>query len=226
MRFIYFFKKIFFFFFFLLWLVEINLRWNVAPGRFPRATATRRAPTPNQNNKTVSIKSHRRNGPGYKERPAGLLRNCFVLFFLKVLGSLLRLGPKSGGKYCRAQQESGVASPPACLGFCFQRPTASPGKTAFLSFPPKVSFFFGGGRDCEVKTILSEISLLCYPGTVWQAVQGTVRSVFCYLSVAMTYVLKWKCFLFFFIIIIFFLAEGCFSCVVMPVLFKKRVPCV
>lgn len=126
--------------------MEINLRWNVAPSSF-LCEATRlgeeKAPT-------QKIPPPKR--PLLQREASGCCK-CF----LKVFGSLLRLGPKSGGKYCRDQQESGVASLPAWMRFCFQCRTASPGRLAFLT-PPEV---LGPRGEHEVKNILGEILPCC-----------------------------------------------------------------
>lgn len=75
----------------------INLRWNVSLSSFP-CQATRdgeveEAPTP-QNPPTKAAAATKTGRRGLR------------VFFLKVFGSVLRVGPESGGKYCRDQQES------------------------------------------------------------------------------------------------------------------------
>lgn len=83
--------------------MEINLRWNVALSSLPREAVCdgqEKLSTQNPSARTAPL-----------QREAGARG-----MFLKVSGSL-RLGPESGGKYCRDQQESGVASERACLGF-------------------------------------------------------------------------------------------------------------
>lgn len=73
--------------------------------------------------------------------------------FLKVFCSVLRVGPESGGKYCRDQQES--ACRPEVL---FPASDSIPWQTG-CSLPTLE--FWGRGEEYEVKNTLCEISPCC-----------------------------------------------------------------
>lgn len=85
------------------------------------------------------------------QREAGGGCECF----LKVLGSVLRVGPESGGKYCRDQQES--ACRPEVL---FAASDSIPWQTGCSL--PRPLWSFGG--ECDVKNTLCEISPCCVIG--------------------------------------------------------------
>lgn len=85
------------------------------------------------------------------QREAGGGCECF----LEVFGSVLRVGPESGGKYCRDQQES------ACWPEVLFPASDSIPWQIDSSLPPPPEFW----GECEVKNTLCEISP-CY--VVWE----------------------------------------------------------